>query len=184
MEALLLGIYSFFVWLIFFKFKWLPWNTPWQVTVVIIPDRRDDGADPGAQRGGPVDGRRSRHQIRRAGHPAGARTRDRSAGRAQSARQEGRAPVPHRPDAVPERSRCRQGEARGRRGQARAGRRGAGGRLGGRPPIAGTAEVRERTSRCRCSRGWSSHGCGFGRTGSSSPPAPAIASRWSRPRPT
>jgi len=37
MEALLLGIYSFFVWLIFFKFKWLPWNTPWQVTVVIIP---------------------------------------------------------------------------------------------------------------------------------------------------
>jgi multidrug resistance efflux pump len=37
MEALLLGIYSFFVWLIFFKFKWLPWNTAWQVTVVIIP---------------------------------------------------------------------------------------------------------------------------------------------------
>ena len=37
MEALLLGIYAFFVWLIFFKFKWLPWNTPWQVTVVIIP---------------------------------------------------------------------------------------------------------------------------------------------------
>ena len=24
MEVLLLGIYSFFVWLIFFKFKWLP----------------------------------------------------------------------------------------------------------------------------------------------------------------
>ncbi len=37
MEALLLGIYAFFVWLIFFKFKWLPWNTAWQVTVVIIP---------------------------------------------------------------------------------------------------------------------------------------------------
>jgi multidrug resistance efflux pump len=37
MEALLLGIYSFFVWLIFIKFKWLPWNTAWQVTVVIIP---------------------------------------------------------------------------------------------------------------------------------------------------
>ena len=37
MEALLLAIYSFFVWLIFFKFKWLPWNTAWQVTVVIIP---------------------------------------------------------------------------------------------------------------------------------------------------
>jgi multidrug resistance efflux pump len=37
MEAILLGIYSFFVWLIFIKFKWLPWNTKSQVTVVIIP---------------------------------------------------------------------------------------------------------------------------------------------------
>jgi multidrug resistance efflux pump len=37
MEALLLGIYSFFVWLIFFKFKWLPWNKTSQITVVIIP---------------------------------------------------------------------------------------------------------------------------------------------------
>ena len=37
MEVLLLGIYSFFVWLIFIKFKWLPWNTATQVTVAIIP---------------------------------------------------------------------------------------------------------------------------------------------------
>jgi len=37
MEALLLGIYSFFVWLIFFKFKWLPWNTISKVIVVTIP---------------------------------------------------------------------------------------------------------------------------------------------------
>ena len=37
MEAILLGIYAFFVWLIFIKFKWLPWNTTSQVTVVIIP---------------------------------------------------------------------------------------------------------------------------------------------------
>ena len=37
MEALLLGIYAFFVWLIFIKLKWLPWNTYTQVTVVIIP---------------------------------------------------------------------------------------------------------------------------------------------------
>jgi multidrug resistance efflux pump len=37
MDLLLLGIYSFFVWLIFIKFKWLPWNTTSQVTVVIIP---------------------------------------------------------------------------------------------------------------------------------------------------
>jgi multidrug resistance efflux pump len=37
MEAILLGIYSVFVWLIYFKFKWLPWTTPHKVTVVIIP---------------------------------------------------------------------------------------------------------------------------------------------------
>ena len=37
MEAILLGIYAFFVWLIYFKFKWLPWTTPHKVTVVIIP---------------------------------------------------------------------------------------------------------------------------------------------------
>ena len=37
MEILLLLIYSFFVWLIFFKFKWLPWNITSQVIVVTIP---------------------------------------------------------------------------------------------------------------------------------------------------
>jgi multidrug resistance efflux pump len=37
MELLLLLIYSFFVWLIFFKFKWLPWNITSQVIVVTIP---------------------------------------------------------------------------------------------------------------------------------------------------
>ncbi|HEX4781367.1 MAG TPA: biotin/lipoyl-binding protein [Usitatibacter sp.] len=37
MEALLLGIYAFFVWLIFFKFKWLPWNTVSQVIVITLP---------------------------------------------------------------------------------------------------------------------------------------------------
>jgi len=37
MEIILLGIYSFFVWLIFIKLKWLPWNTGTQVVVVIIP---------------------------------------------------------------------------------------------------------------------------------------------------
>lgn len=37
MEALLLGVYAFLVWLIFIKFKWLPWNIYSQVTVVIIP---------------------------------------------------------------------------------------------------------------------------------------------------
>jgi len=37
MYILLLSIYAFFVWLIFIKFKWLPWNTTSQVIVVIIP---------------------------------------------------------------------------------------------------------------------------------------------------
>jgi multidrug resistance efflux pump len=37
MEILLLGIYSAFVWLIFIKLKWLPWNTTSQVTVAMIP---------------------------------------------------------------------------------------------------------------------------------------------------
>src|SRR4051812_2734162 len=37
MEVLLLGIYSFFAWLIFFKFKWLPWNIVSQVITVTIP---------------------------------------------------------------------------------------------------------------------------------------------------
>ncbi len=37
MEIILLLIYSFFVWLIFFKFKWLPWNFVSQVIVVSLP---------------------------------------------------------------------------------------------------------------------------------------------------
>jgi multidrug resistance efflux pump len=37
MDALLLGIYALFVWLIFFKFKWLPWNTTSMVIVITIP---------------------------------------------------------------------------------------------------------------------------------------------------
>ncbi len=37
MELILLGIYCFFVWLIFIKFKLLPWTTPWKVAVAIFP---------------------------------------------------------------------------------------------------------------------------------------------------
>jgi multidrug resistance efflux pump len=37
MEAILIGIYAFFVWLIFIKLKWLPWNIMTQVIVAIIP---------------------------------------------------------------------------------------------------------------------------------------------------
>jgi len=37
MEIILLGIYSFFAWLVFFKFKWLPWNFVTQVITITIP---------------------------------------------------------------------------------------------------------------------------------------------------
>jgi multidrug resistance efflux pump len=37
MELLLLGIYAFFVWLVFIKFKWLPWNIVSQVIVITFP---------------------------------------------------------------------------------------------------------------------------------------------------
>jgi multidrug resistance efflux pump len=37
MEVLLLAIYGFFVWLIFFKFKWLPWTTATAVVVITLP---------------------------------------------------------------------------------------------------------------------------------------------------
>src|SRR5712672_1833043 len=37
MEIILLSIYSFFAWLIFFKFKWLPWNIVSQVITITIP---------------------------------------------------------------------------------------------------------------------------------------------------
>ena len=37
MEIILLGIYGFFVWLIFFKFKWLPWNFTAAVITITLP---------------------------------------------------------------------------------------------------------------------------------------------------
>ena len=37
MEVILLGIYASIVWLIFIKFKLLPWTTPWKVGVAIFP---------------------------------------------------------------------------------------------------------------------------------------------------
>src|SRR5438093_6532057 len=37
MEIILLGIYSFFVWLVFFKFTWLPWNFTSIVVTVTLP---------------------------------------------------------------------------------------------------------------------------------------------------
>ena len=61
MDALILGIYAFFVWLIFIKFKWLPWNTAWQVTVVsprenVDPEAGEQIAIPVPSTASEVDG--------------------------------------------------------------------------------------------------------------------------------
>src|SRR5438874_3558167 len=37
MEIILLGIYAFFAWLVFFKFKWRPWNFTSQVVTITLP---------------------------------------------------------------------------------------------------------------------------------------------------
>jgi len=37
MDIIILGVYGFFVWLIFIKLKWLPWTITSQVIVAIIP---------------------------------------------------------------------------------------------------------------------------------------------------
>jgi len=37
MELILLGIYSWLAWLVFFKFKWLPWNIVSQVITITLP---------------------------------------------------------------------------------------------------------------------------------------------------
>jgi multidrug resistance efflux pump len=37
MELILVGIYSYFAWLVYFKFKWLPWNIVTQVITITIP---------------------------------------------------------------------------------------------------------------------------------------------------
>src|SRR5205809_8062417 len=37
MEVILLGIYGFFVWLIFYKFKWLPMNFTAAVITITLP---------------------------------------------------------------------------------------------------------------------------------------------------
>ena len=78
MEVLLLGIYSFFVWLIFIKFKWLPWNIYVAGHRRHHPDRRADGDDPHAERRRTFVERPSRLQVHGADRLAGPRPRDRS----------------------------------------------------------------------------------------------------------
>ena len=32
---IVLGLFFFIVWLVFFKFKWLPWNTAWKTSIYL-----------------------------------------------------------------------------------------------------------------------------------------------------
>ena len=89
MEVILLGIYSFFVWLIFIKLKLLPWTTPWKVAVAIIPGGcpGDDAA--AAEHLRADDQRCQGRQVRRAHRVGSPGTGDRSAGREQPTGEEG-----------------------------------------------------------------------------------------------
>ena len=78
----------------------------------------------------------------------------------------------------------REGQARGRRGKARAGERERGRCLGRRARSCRSSSSPPAARCARCCRGSSSPGCACGRTASWWRPAPATASRWSRPRPT
>ena len=115
MEILLLGIYSFFVWLIFIKLKWLPWNIATQVIVVIIPIVGMAALILLLNIFAPVLVRRARLQVHGADRVAGAGPGDRGAGRGrQPPGEEGRSAVPDRPDALPARGEHARGAARRR----------------------------------------------------------------------
>ena len=88
MDLLLLGIYAFFVWLIFIKFKWLPWTATSQVIVVIIPVLALATMSLLLNVFAPYH-RCARHQVRGQRRAAGARARDRGACCAQPAGEEG-----------------------------------------------------------------------------------------------
>ena len=107
MEILLLGIYAFFVWLIFIKFKLLPWTTPWKVGVAIFPVVMIAALMLLLNIFAPDDRRRPGRQVRGAGRVAGPGAGHRGSGREQPAREEGRRAVPDRSDPVPERGQAR-----------------------------------------------------------------------------
>ena len=90
MDILLLGIYSFFVWLIFIKFKWLPWNITSQVIVVTIPIIALTVMILTLERRRAVVGKASRVQVHDSDRVASQGPRARSAGRRrQSPRAQG-----------------------------------------------------------------------------------------------
>ena len=184
MEALLLAIYAFFVWLIFIKFKWLPWNTASQVTVVIIPIVALTALILTLNVVAPssADVRVIKYVVQVVPQVRGRVIE-----------------VPVEPNRLVKKGEllfridptqyqnelnAAKAQARRRRGEARAGRRGPGRCVGRRAAVAGAAEVRQRTGQRAAAASSSWRGCACGRTANWWPPAPATASRWSRPRPT
>ena len=100
MEVILLGIYSFFVWLIFIKLKLLPWTTPWKVGVAILPVVVGAAMLLTLNVVAPTttDVRVVKYVVPIVSPGEG--TGDRSPGRKQPAGEEGRRAVPHRSDAL------------------------------------------------------------------------------------
>ena len=119
MEAILLGIYSFFVWLIFIKLKWLPWNTTSQVTVAIIPIVGLTALILMLNVVAPSSADVRVYQVHGADRLAGEGARARGAGRGrQPAGEEGRRAVPDRSEPYQLRSTA-ESAARRRRGEQR-----------------------------------------------------------------
>ena len=114
MEIILLVIYSFFVWLIFFKMKWLPWNITSQVIVVTIPIIALTIHHSVHEYRRALVARRAGDELRHPDRAARDRAGDRGADRTEPADQERRRAFQDRPGAF-------RGGGEGRRGHAAAG---------------------------------------------------------------
>ena len=123
MEILLLGIYSFFVWLIFIKFKWLPWNITTQVIAATIPIVGITALILFLNIFAPssADVRVINYVVPI--NPARRGQGDRGAGRTEHSGQERRRAVPARPDAVRDPGAIGGGERRLAQGTADLGHR-------------------------------------------------------------
>ena len=184
MEALLLAIYAFFVWLIFIKFKWLPWNTTSQVTVVIIPIVALTALVLTLNVVAP-----SSSDVRVIKYVVQVIPQVR--GRVIEVPVEPNRlvkkgellfridPTQYQNDLNVAKAKLAADEAKLAQAE-----RGPGRCLGRRAAIAGAVEVGQRTGQRAAAETRARAAARADRTASSWPPAPATASRWSRPRPT
>ena len=192
MEIILLGIYCFFVWLIFIKLKLLPWTTPWKVAVAITP-----GGGPGGDASlllnifapTTTDVRVVKYVV-----PIVSQVRGRVIEvPVQNNRPVKKGDVLFRIDPVPYESEVHSLEAQLASAEAKVGADrariervpGAPARRGSRASASyASNSTRRRTMWPRCRRRSSSPGNAWRRTRSSPRPAPGTVSIWSRPRPT